>query len=103
MAARGAHDTAYGLSRDGAGDVRDTFAAPAGDGEPVIDDAIGLLADRQTARFGHLVAPMGVRYVALVRRAAPNAGATRALTTLRVAGVARPNNSTSRSCKRNPT
>jgi hypothetical protein len=57
--------------------VRNSFAAPAGDGEDVADDAIGLLANQQTARFGHLVAPMGVRYVALVRRAAPSGGATR--------------------------
>jgi GT2 family glycosyltransferase len=77
VAARDAHDTSYGLSRDGAGDVRDAFAAPAGKGEPVLDDAIGLLANRQTARFGHLIAPMGVRYVAVVRRAAPNGGAKR--------------------------
>jgi hypothetical protein len=77
VAARGAHDTSYGLSRNGPGDVRDSFAAPAGKGEPVLGDAIGLLANRQTARFGHLIAPMGVRYVAVVRRAAPNGGAER--------------------------
>jgi hypothetical protein len=77
LAARTTHGTAYGLTRDGSGDVRNSFAAPAGDGEDVADDAIGLLANQQTARFGHIVAPMGVRYVALVRRAAPNGGATR--------------------------
>jgi hypothetical protein len=71
-------DTAsYGLSRNGAGDVRTSFVAPAGDGEPVLDDALTLLAESQTARFGHLVAPMGVRYVAVVRRAAPDGGVTR--------------------------
>jgi GT2 family glycosyltransferase len=78
VGARAAHDTTYGLSRNGVGDVRDAFLAPAGDGEPVLDDAIGLLADRRTARFGHLLAPMGVRYIALVRRAAPAAGVERA-------------------------
>jgi GT2 family glycosyltransferase len=77
LAARTSHDTGYGFTSNGSGDVRNSFAAPAGDGEDVADDAIGLLANQQTARFGHLVAPMGVRYVALVRRAAPSGGATR--------------------------
>jgi hypothetical protein len=77
VAPRASHDTAYGLSRNGTGDVRNSFAAPAGEGEPVLDDALGLLAQRQTARFGHLLAPMGVRYVALVRRSAPGAGIVR--------------------------
>jgi hypothetical protein len=77
LAARTSHDTAYGFTRNGAGDVRDSFAAPSGGGEPVMNDALGLLSDHETARFGHLVAPMGVRYVALVRRAAPGGGVTR--------------------------
>jgi GT2 family glycosyltransferase len=78
LAARTTHGTGYGFTRDGSGDARDSFAAPAGDGEDVANDAIGLLANQQTARFGHLVATMGVRYVALVRRAAPNGGTARA-------------------------
>ncbi len=77
LAARTSHGTAFGVTRDGSGDARNSFAAPAGDGEDVADDAIGLLANHQTARFGHLLAPMGVRYVALVRRAAPEGGTTR--------------------------
>jgi hypothetical protein len=77
VAPRTSHGTAYAFTRDGAGDVRNAFVAPPGDGEPVVDDAIGLLSNRQTARFGHLVAPMGVRYVALVRRPAPDGGLTR--------------------------
>jgi hypothetical protein len=77
VAARTSGDAHYGLSRDGAGDVRDSFAVPAGDGEPVLEDALALLGERQTARFGHLVAPTGVRYVAVVRRQAPGGGETR--------------------------
>jgi hypothetical protein len=77
VAARASHGTTYGYSRNGSGDVRNAFAAPPGEGEPVMDDAMGLLTRRQTARFGHLIAPMGVRYVALVRRSAPDAGIVR--------------------------
>ncbi|MDQ1521573.1 MAG: hypothetical protein QOI55_2646, partial [Actinomycetota bacterium] len=77
LAPRTTNDTAYGLTRDGAGDVRNAFTARPGKGEPVIGDAIGLLAHQETARFGHLIAPMGVRYVALIRRAAPGGGIAR--------------------------
>jgi GT2 family glycosyltransferase len=79
VAARPAATTAYGLTQDGAGDVRNAYLAWRGRGEPVIGDAIGLLAHRQTARFGHLVAPMGVRYIALVRGSAPDGGTLRAV------------------------
>jgi hypothetical protein len=77
VAARSAGDTTYGLSRNGPGDVRNAFQAPPGRGEPVLGDALELLTNQQTARFGHLVAPMGVRYVAVVRRAAPEGGVSR--------------------------
>ncbi|MCU1428886.1 MAG: putative glycosyltransferase [Actinomycetia bacterium] len=77
VGARDSHGTSYGLSQNGPGDARNAFLAPAGGGETVMGDAIGLLTGRKTARFGHLLAPMGVRYIALVRRAAPGGGATR--------------------------
>jgi GT2 family glycosyltransferase len=79
VGARSAATTAYGLTQDGPGDVRNAYLAWHGRGEPVIGDAIGLLAHRQTARFGHLVAPMGVRYIALVRGSAPGGGTVRAV------------------------
>ncbi len=74
---RDSHGTTYGLSENGAGDVRNTFLARAGNGEPVMDQAIGLLTARKTARFGHLLATMGVRYIAVVRRIAPGGGVAR--------------------------
>jgi GT2 family glycosyltransferase len=79
VAARSAATTSYGLTQDGPGDVRNAYLAWRGRGEPVIGDAIDLLTHRQTARFGHLVAPMGVRYIALVRGSAPSGGTMRAV------------------------
>lgn len=72
--ARRAAGVGYGLTVNGVGDVR-SLAPPAGDGEEVLEEAMGLLGANRTARVGHLLAPMGVRYVALVSRAAPGKGA----------------------------
>ena len=65
----------YVLTRDGPGDGVELWPAPEQDGDRAIGDAIELTLDRRTNRLGHLVAPMGVRYVALPDRQGPDAGA----------------------------
>lgn len=74
--ARSAPGIGYGLSRNGTGDVRELFPPSAGEGDATLEQAIGLVGEARTARFGHLLAPMGVRYVALVQRAGAGGGAT---------------------------
>jgi hypothetical protein len=65
----------FGLTRQGPGDARSLWAPPVGDAERVLADAITQLQAQRTVRFGHLLGPAGVRYVALVQRAAPESGA----------------------------
>lgn len=72
---RAAPGIGYGLSRNGTGDSRELFPPSDGEGDAVLEEAIGLVGEARTARFGHLLAPMGVRYVALVKRAGPGGGA----------------------------
>ena len=65
----------FATSRDGAGDARALWSAP----QHAADDQLAraLLAARsgETERLGHLLAPAGVRYVALVSRPGPGHGA----------------------------
>jgi hypothetical protein len=65
----------FGLTRQGPGDVRSLWAPPEGDADRTLADAIARVQDQDTVRLGHMVAPAGVRYVAYVTRAAPDAGA----------------------------
>jgi hypothetical protein len=65
--------TGWGVSRDGAPDVRDLFLAPHSASSDVLEQAVELTADGRTARLGRLLAPMGVRYVVLVEQAGPTA------------------------------
>jgi hypothetical protein len=65
----------FGLTRDGAGDVRSLLAPPEGDADRTLADAIALAQNQDTLRLGHLIAPAGVRYIAYVTRAAPDGGA----------------------------
>jgi hypothetical protein len=69
-----ARSTGYALTRDGAGDARALWAAPETAADRVVARAIDAAAAGDTARLGHLLAPAGVRYIALVRRAAPESG-----------------------------
>jgi hypothetical protein len=61
----------WSVTRDGAGDVRAQWAPSATDATDVVGEAIALTAAGRTAHLGHLVAPAGVRFVAVVERAAP--------------------------------
>ncbi len=73
------HGVGFGLSRDGAPDARDLWPAPEGHAGTVVREAVGLLATGRTARVGHVLAPLGVRYIAIVDRTAPGVHRTRPL------------------------
>jgi GT2 family glycosyltransferase len=55
----------YVLTQNGPGDVRELLRAPEHSADAVVRDAIGLTTDQRTNRLGRLLAPMGVRYVAV--------------------------------------
>jgi GT2 family glycosyltransferase len=65
-------DLAYALTRNGVGDARDLLPAAPGRGDEIVAASLALARDGRTARLGHLLAPMAVRYVAIVDRAAPD-------------------------------
>ena len=69
----------FGLSRNGPPDARSLWPAPAGRAGTVVRDAVALLASNRTARLGHVLAPLGVRYIAVIDRPAPGAHLVRAL------------------------
>jgi hypothetical protein len=64
----------YGLTRDGAGDARALWAAPEQDTDRMVGRALAIARAGDTARLGHLLAPIGVRYVAIIGRLAPGHG-----------------------------
>jgi hypothetical protein len=66
----------FGLTRDGPGDARALWAAPQNSADDMLADAIAAVRAGDTARLGHLVAPIGVRYVAVINRLAPGQGPT---------------------------
>ncbi len=74
--AKTAGNTGYALTRDGPGDARALWAAPASSADGTIAHAIESAARGDTSRLGHLLAPAGIRYVAFVTRAAPVHGPT---------------------------
>ena len=61
----------YVVTRNGPGDVRELLRAPEGKADAVVRDAIGLTTGRRTNRLGRLLAPMGVRYVAVPSTTGP--------------------------------
>jgi GT2 family glycosyltransferase len=66
----------YVLTRDGPGDARDLMRAPERRADRLVTEAVELTVDGNTGRVGHLLAPMGVRYIAVTERAAPDGGAS---------------------------
>ncbi len=60
------------LTRNGPGDARALWRAPTTDADGVITSALGVAVDRDTARLGRLLAPAGVRYVAVPLRNGPD-------------------------------
>ena len=66
-------ETAYTLVGDGVMDARELWP-PAPRSGRLVGDAVGLAAADRTSRLGHLLAPMGVRYIAVVDRPGPSSG-----------------------------
>ncbi len=59
------------LTRNGPGDARALWRAPITEADGVITSALGVAVDGDTARLGRLLAPAGVRYVAVPLRNGP--------------------------------
>jgi GT2 family glycosyltransferase len=57
--------TGYVLTRNGPGDVTEQWRAPEHDADHVVDRALVLAETGRTNRLGGMLAPMGVRYVAV--------------------------------------
>jgi GT2 family glycosyltransferase len=66
--------TGYTLTRNGSGAASELLRAPQGDADHVVDRAIELARDGLTDRLGRLLAPMGVRWVALPSTQGPGGG-----------------------------
>ncbi len=66
----------YVLTRNGPGDGRELWRAPQRRADRVVGEAVELAVDGRSSRLGHLVAPMGVRYIAVPDRPGPKAGAS---------------------------
>ena len=64
----------YGLTRDGVIDARTQWAASAHAADDMLERAIVAARRGETARLGHLLAPIGVRYVAMIGRMGPGHG-----------------------------
>ena len=65
-------DTAYSLSRNGGPRATDLWPGRPPGATDRVSDAFRLAADEATTELGRILAPMGVRYVAVARRAAPD-------------------------------
>ncbi len=79
---------AFGTSRNGLGSLADQWAPPRPGASGVLGDAIKIALNGRTTRLGHLLGPMGVRYVVIPRRVAPKAAGRPLLTPSRdVAGA----------------
>ncbi len=63
---------AIGLTRNGAGDIRDLLPASAGTAEAVMTRSLEEARSGLTNRVGELLGPMGIRYVAIVDRQSPD-------------------------------
>ncbi|HEX5616073.1 MAG TPA: glycosyltransferase [Acidimicrobiia bacterium] len=71
--ARVADSVGWSLTRNGGGDVRDLWAPSGGAATDTLEQAIGLATTNRTAHLGRLLAPAGVRFVAVIERTGPDA------------------------------
>ena len=62
---------AYATTDDGTPDLEDLWAGADDGPTRLIADALEVAGDRETARLGRLLAPMAIRYVAVLDRPAP--------------------------------
>ena len=70
------HGLGFAFTNDGIGDVRGRWIPPARHEEQVVRRALRAIEVGATDRAGRLLAPFGVRYIALTSRVAPGARAT---------------------------
>ena len=66
-------DVAYAATEGGIPTVLDRFPGPPTGASPLLADSVRIAEQRRTNRLGHLLAPMGVRYLVLPERVAPAA------------------------------
>ncbi len=64
-------DLSYATSRDGFPDATTLWSGGTGGGTGQLAEAIGLARRAETSKLGHLIAPFGVRYVAVPTSRAP--------------------------------
>ncbi len=67
----------YTLTRNGPGDARELLRAPRTTTRDPVADAVTAAVAGRTSRLGRIVAPMGVRYVAVPLRSGPGGAAGR--------------------------
>lgn len=58
----------YGVTRNGPGEAIDLWPAPTRGADRLLAESIDLVTTSRTNRLGHLLAPMGVRYIAVPDR-----------------------------------
>lgn len=64
---------AYGTSRNGVGTLADQWVPNRPGPSSALGDAVKIALNGRTTRLGHLLGPMGVRYVVIPRRVGPRA------------------------------
>ena len=92
--------TGYTLTRNSSGDSSELLRAPEDDADHVVDHAIELARDGLTNRLGRLLAPMGVRWVAMPSTQGP--GGEPPPPRSRAGGARSTGSSTSRACEPRP-
>lgn len=64
-------DTSYSLSRNGGPEATELWAGRPPGATTRVGEALSLASGQSTSQLGRMLAPMGIRYVAVARRAAP--------------------------------
>jgi hypothetical protein len=75
LASDGSGNIGFGLSRNGAGDARDLWAAPATGADDLLEEALLTARAGDSERLGHMLAPAGIRYVVVLSQAGTGHGA----------------------------
>lgn len=75
VAGKGHERIGFGLTRDGPGDARSLWAAPEHSAEKLLARALLAARAGESERLGHLLGPVGIRYVVVVSQAGAGHGA----------------------------
>ncbi|MEX2256673.1 MAG: glycosyltransferase family 2 protein [Acidimicrobiia bacterium] len=78
-------EVSWVLTRDGPGDSRALWRAPETSADEVITDAVSVARGGSTTRLGRLLAPAGIRYVAVPLRNGPDGERGRSVPSVRTA------------------